>query len=94
MQTYRSYLFRTKDPAIDELRTVVQDAYGGRLTRKTLTSIERDGGPKAGTMGNWFFGKVKRPQNATLEAAGRAAGYRRVWVQDKAAQARRKNGKG
>jgi hypothetical protein len=82
-QTYKSYLFRTKDPAIDELRTVVQDVYDGKLTRKTLTGIEQDGGPKAGTMANWFFGKTMRPQNATIEAAGRAAGYRRVWVKQK-----------
>ena len=27
----------------------------------------------------WFEGKTKRPQNATLEAAGRALGYHRVW---------------
>ena len=41
--------------------------------------IKESGGPAAGTMANWFFGKTYRPQNATLEAAGRALGYRRVW---------------
>lgn len=81
---YRSYVFRTKDPAIDELRTIVQDAYGGRLTRKVLKGIENEGGPKVGTTANWFFGDVLRPQSASIEAAGRAAGYRRVWVKNKA----------
>jgi hypothetical protein len=31
-------------------------------------------------MAAWFFGATKRPQNATLEAAGRALGMKRVWV--------------
>jgi hypothetical protein len=27
----------------------------------------------------WFLRTTKRPQNVTLEAAGRAMGYKRVW---------------
>ena len=81
---YRSYMFKTKDPIIDELRTVIEKSNGdGRLTKKNLKHIEENGGPKKGTMINWFFGATRRPQNATVEAAGRAAGYRRVWVQQK-----------
>jgi hypothetical protein len=80
MKIYQSYLFRTKDPAIDQLRTIIQRSNGnGKLTRKSLKQVEIGGGPVVGTMANWFFGAVKRPQNATLEAAGRALGYRRVW---------------
>jgi hypothetical protein len=77
---YRSYVFKTKDPAIDELRTLVEDSFGHRVAAKDLTQIEQDGGPKAGTMKGWFFGKTRRPQSATLEAAGRALGYKRQWV--------------
>lgn len=77
---YKSYVFRDKDPAIDALRTLVQDANGGKLNGVGLTAIETGGGPKAGTMRNWFFGKTRRPQNATLEAAGRALGFQRRWV--------------
>lgn len=76
---YKSYVFRDKDPAIDELRSVIQNGSNGKLTRKDLKEIEEGGGPTVGTCANWFFGSVKRPQNATLEAAGRALGYRRVW---------------
>jgi len=76
---YSAYVFRTKDPAIDELRTVVEDHFGRRVSSKDLAAIEHDGGPAAGTMANWFFGKTRRPQSATLEAAGRAIGYKRVW---------------
>jgi hypothetical protein len=88
MKLYKSYVFRDKDPAIDELRTVIQRGSVDKLNNKTLTAIERDGGPTASCMHAWFFGKTKRPQNATLEAAGRSVGYRRVWVKHK------KNGAG
>lgn len=76
---YKSYLFRDKDPAIDELRTVVEEHFGARVNKKDLKKIMEAGGPTAGCMGSWFFGKTRRPQNATLEAAGRAIGYQRVW---------------
>lgn len=87
MKTYQSYLFKTKDPVIDELRTLVQDTYGERkITHKTLANIEKHGGPSASCMAAWFFGKTLRPQNPTVEAAGRAMGFQRVW--------RKMNGKG
>lgn len=75
---YKSYVFRDKDPAIDALRTVVQQSYG-KLTTHELVDIEANGGPSHACMSAWFFGKTKRPQNATLEAAGRAMGYERAW---------------
>lgn len=80
---YKSYVFRGKDKAIDELRTVVEDHFGHRVTTKDLKQIEESGGPKRNTMHAWFFGKTERPQSATLEAAGRAIGYRRAWVRMK-----------
>jgi hypothetical protein len=72
MKIYRAYFFRGADPAIAEVKSFV----GAR----TLSSIEKDGGPATSTIANWFKGKTKRPQNATLEAAGRALGMKRVWV--------------
>jgi hypothetical protein len=80
MRIYNSYVFKDKDPEIQVLRTLIQDAHGGRLTRKTLEKIEDEGGPATATMHGWFFGKTMRPTNATLEAAGRALGYQRRWV--------------
>jgi len=89
MKLYRSYMFRNKDPAIDEFRTVMQEEYGtSKLTRKMMKEVETQGGPTASTIRNWFEGDTKRPMNATIEAAGRALGKRRIWVDDK-----RKNGK-
>ena len=80
MRIYKSYVFRTKDPAIDAIRTVVQDYYGKRNIGKTeYKEIEEKGGPSWSTVRQWFDGKTRRPQNATLEAAGRALGYERVW---------------
>jgi hypothetical protein len=76
---YGAYRFTKKDPAIDSYRTLVEDHFGHRVSRKDAAMIAESGGPTAGTISNWFFGKTLRPQNATLEAAGRALGYRRVW---------------
>jgi hypothetical protein len=84
LRLYKSYMFRTKDPVIDELRTIVQNETGDqRLRSKTLKVIESDGGPTVGCMQGWFRGKTKRPQSASLEAAGRAIGYKRVWVKER-----------
>lgn len=81
---YKSYVFRQKDPAIDELRTVVEDHFGHRVTRKDVRAMALNGGgPKAGTINAWFFGKTMRPQSASLEAAGRSLGYKRQWVKMK-----------
>ena len=77
---YQSYMFRTKDPAIDEFRTVVEDHFGERVKSRHLRKIEEYGGPSSSAMAGWFFGTIMRPQNATLEAAGRSLGMRRVWV--------------
>jgi len=79
MKTYSAYRFREKDPAIDEVRTLVEEHFGRRVNGKDLTEVKESGGPAAGTMAAWFFGKTRRPQSATLEAAGRAIGYKRVW---------------
>jgi len=77
---YASYMFRNKDPEIDKLRTVFEDHFGARLSRGQMKKVAEEGGPTQTTMVSWFYGKTKRPQNATLEAAGRALGYERHWV--------------
>lgn len=80
MKLYRSYSFRTKDPVIDELRTIFQTEFGGHFRHKHLKKVETDGGPSASAMHNWFFGKTRRPSSAAAEAAGRALGYKRTWT--------------
>jgi len=83
MKTYGSYVFKDKDPSIDELRTVIEDHYGAKIHNALFVDIEALGGPASSTMYNWFFGDTLRPQNPTLEAAGRAIGYKRQWVKFK-----------
>jgi hypothetical protein len=72
MPIYRSYVFREKDPVIDQLRGLM----GNHVT---IGQIVKDGGPSDSCMRNWFYGETRRPQNATIEAAGRAMGYERRW---------------
>jgi len=76
---YRSYMFRSKDPAIDELRTIVGDTYGA-INNKTLTATSKDSGVSVNAQRAWFFGDTKRPQSASLEAVGRSCGFKRTWV--------------
>ena len=82
LRPYKAYLFRDKDPVIDELRTLVEDHFKHRVNRPDLRKITEGGGPGLGCMAGWFFGATRRPQSATLEAAGRAIGYKRVWRRD------------
>lgn len=77
---YKAYMFRTKDPAIDEFRTTVEDHFGHRVTRKDLRKIEEAGGATVGCTHEWFFGKTMRPTNAALEASGRSLGFKRIWT--------------
>jgi hypothetical protein len=79
---YKAYLFRTKDPVIDELRTIMQDVFGDEWGKK-LGDIHRNGGPTYSCVSGWFYGKTRRPQSASIEAAGRALGYKRSWVKMK-----------
>ena len=74
IKTYRTYMFRDKDPAIDELRTIVQDS------EKSYDEVSELSGVAASTLYQWFHGETRRPHNASLEAVGRALGYRREWV--------------
>lgn len=82
LPVYKSYMFRNKDPVIDSLRTIIQDEFKG-LNRHTLKEVKELGGPSTACMHSWFFGKTKRPTNATIEAAGRAVGWHREWVKGK-----------
>jgi hypothetical protein len=79
LRLYKAYNFRDKDPVIDQLRTMAEDTYGVKVNGKSLKQIEKGGGPSAACMRAWFFGTTRRPQNPTIEAAGRAMGFQRVW---------------
>lgn len=76
---YRSYVFRDKDPVIDELRDLFKERFGKDVSNQAMTQVHAEGGPSITCMHAWFFGKTQRPQNPTIEAAGRAMGFKRVW---------------
>lgn len=73
LKPYKSYRFLTKDPIIDLTRTVVQDS------GYSYAEISHASGVSANTMYNWFHGKTRRPQFATIEAVGRACSQTLVW---------------
>ena len=87
---WRAYVFRDKDPVIDELRTLVEDHFGVKVNASSLREIAEAGGPSRECMRAWFFGRTLRPQSASIEAAGRALGYRRAWVPMNGAKGRRR----
>lgn len=66
--TYKSYLFVTKDPIIDALRTGVSDS------GYTYNQIHNASGVSLTTLNGWFKGNVKRPQFATVAAVTSAIG--------------------
>jgi len=74
LKLYTSYNFVDKDPIIDKMRTMVK--------REGLKYGEISGlsGVSSSTMHNWFEGKTKRPQYATVMAVVHALGYRATFT--------------
>lgn len=65
---YDSYSFIDKDPIVDKVRTVVQDA---KVSYRYLEGVSRVG---VTTIRGMFEGKTRRPQHATVNAILRALG--------------------
>ena len=65
---YTSYLFRDKDPVIDVMRGVVEDA------NMSYQDVRDESGVSKSTIRNWFHGKTRRPQFATVAAVAGACG--------------------
>ena len=74
--TYKSYSFIDKDPLIDEIRTVFE------ASGATYKWVHDESGVTRNTISNWFDGKTKRPQAATVNAVLRALGYKLAIVHD------------
>lgn len=69
---YGTYNFTEKDPVIDILRTAKKDA------DITDAQIARASNVSPTTLRNWFVGKTKRPQFATVAAAAVAIGLKQL----------------
>jgi hypothetical protein len=78
---YKSYMFKTKDPVIDEMRTLLKEE--GLLNRAGFKTLHERGAATPGTYNKWFNGDTRRPQNAAVMATAHAAGYERKWVKRK-----------
>tara|TARA_R110000868_G_scaffold35504_2_gene127207 strand:- start:172 stop:480 length:309 start_codon:yes stop_codon:yes gene_type:complete len=65
---YLTYNFIEKDPVIDQLRTALADS------GLTYQDVQSASGVSKGTLVNWFGGKTKRPQHASVRAVARALG--------------------
>jgi len=63
---YNTYRFKNKDPIIDVLRTIVKDE------GLSYAQICREGNMSPTPPYNWFHGKTKRPQHASIKAFVRA----------------------
>jgi len=70
--SYKSYMFREKDPVIDALRTAVSDAH------VKYAAVSDASGVSATTLHNWFHGVTKRPQFATVSAVAKSLGKKGV----------------
>jgi hypothetical protein len=75
LKPYGTYVFRAQDPVVDELRTLKADS-GQKDT--VIAGLAR---MSTTTLSNWWTGRTRRPQNASVEAAGRAMGMKRKWVE-------------
>jgi transcriptional regulator with XRE-family HTH domain len=78
LRIYRTYNMVDKDPAIDKVRTIVQDE--GLF--KNLSAVSDISSVSASTLNNWFHGETKRPQNATIQAVLSSLGYKTEYVKD------------
>lgn len=72
---YNTYKFRGQDPEITRLKTMFMSS-----NDMTKTELARISGVSKNTHYNWWRGKTRQPQNATIEATGRALGFQRKWV--------------
>lgn len=74
LKLYKSYSFRDKDPVIDTMRTMIADE------KVSYAEVAEQSGVSHTTLHNWFNGKTKRPQYATVMAVAGSLGYRVEWV--------------
>lgn len=76
IRLYKTYEYKY-DPAIEQ---VIELMDGSSMKASQASDLS---GVSTSTIRNWVKGKTRRPQNATIEAVGRAAGYGRKWVKIK-----------
>lgn len=76
IRLYKTYEYKY-DPVIEQVLELLQNS---NMKFKQASELS---GVSPSTIRNWNKGKTRRPQSATIEAVGRAAGYGRKWVKIK-----------
>lgn len=76
VKLYKTYDYKY-DPVIEQVLELLEDSSMKQSQASDLSGVSTS------TIRNWSKGKTRRPQNATIEAVGRAAGYGRKWVKIK-----------
>lgn len=66
---YLSYSFIEKDPIIDRMRSVLA------AEQASYEDVHLKSGVSTNTLYQWFNGKTRRPQYATVMAVARSLGY-------------------
>jgi len=79
IRTYRTYSYIDKNPVIDKVRTLIQDE--GLM--KKLPIVHEISGVSTSTLDNWFNGKTRSPQHATIAAVITSLGYQEQFVKTK-----------
>lgn len=81
MMSYRCYNWRTKNPVIDKMRTVLQDE--GMYAKNKRKLLHELSGVSLTTFDGWFEGETKDPKHATVMAVMGALGYEEQFVPPK-----------
>lgn len=66
---YRTTPWKERDQIVDAIQTVCEDE---GLSANDVRAIS---GVASTTLGNWFSGKTKKPQNITIDAVSSSLGY-------------------
>jgi DNA-binding phage protein len=74
LKLYKTYNFVDKDPIIDKMRGFI------KKEELTYSEIESKSGVSSTTLYNWFDGKTRRPQYATVMAVIGALGYKHTFI--------------
>lgn len=73
IRIYKTYNYKF-DPAIEQVLEILENS------EMKFSEASETSGVATSTIRNWSKGKTRRPQNTTIEAVGRAAGFGRKWV--------------
>lgn len=76
--SYRAYTFvNGKDPVIGKIRTIIDKEHVENKDVATISGVSKS------TLHNWFDGKTRRPQYATIAAVVASLGYSQKFVKAK-----------